>query len=114
MNTIIELNSLISLADEILNNSNPDEIVDKLEKYAESFNAWYAAYEKSLAANQPINSKLELEQLLIKHEKVAEISESLKDSIPEEISKLKHKGRGIMAYTDLLPKKISFTKPTKG
>jgi hypothetical protein len=110
----LALKELIVQADQILSSGQAPDIVNHLEKYADSFSEWYGAYQKSLEQNKPLNTKEELEMLLTRHEKVMELSESLKESIPDEMAKLKNKGKGIMAYTDTLPKKISFTKPRKG
>ena len=114
MNSAPDLNALIAMADHLLLSGQTAEAVEDLEKYAIAFNLWYDNYQTSTKQEKPLNSREELIQLLDRHEKVMEFSESLKSAIPEEMAKLRQKGKGIMAYTDTLPKKISFTKTRKG
>ncbi len=110
----IALNSLIDLADQIIIEKKNPEVITKIEEYALNFNDWFDQYQKSIDAGNAINTKQELELLLSKHEAVSAISDKLKAGIPDQMARLQTKAKGIMAYTDTLPKKISFTKTTKG
>lgn len=108
------VDALISQADELLAETSPEEALPKLEAYAADFDAWFERYQKSVDSGSPLADKSALEELLTRHEKVVDLTSRMQDTFPEEMKKLKQKGKGILAYTDTLPKKISFTKTRKG
>lgn len=109
-----DLAKLIELADETLAADNDENYVLKLENYARQFDQWFSAYEESVKDQRPLNTREELEELLSRHEKLVLLSQANHSTYADEMIKLKQRSKGIMAYTDTLPKKISFNKVKKG
>ena len=114
MSNNINIDEIIDLATLLLSEKNSEEFVQKLESYSQAFGDWFSAYQESAARGEPINTPEDLERLLEVHEKLVEESDKMHGTLPDEMAKLKLKGKGILAYTDTLPKKISFTKAKKG
>ncbi|MCO6431795.1 MAG: hypothetical protein J5J00_13130 [Deltaproteobacteria bacterium] len=111
----MDLQELIRLADEVLADTKAsDEGLERLENYCKSFDLWFAASEQLIRSKDPAIDSHQVNVLLTKHERIAELAQRLQDEIPGELRKLKQRGKGILAYTDLLPKKISYIKPREG
>lgn len=101
--------NLIQLADVIFEADIPlEEVLNRLDAYATLFDVWYAAHSDKLS------SDAEVALLEERHHKVIECAAELLKGTSAELAKLKLKGKGILAYTDTLPKKISFRRPRKG
>lgn len=106
---------LISRADALLSETvSGDEFISGLESYAIEFGEWFAANEQLIAAGSGSLDRDRLRELAEKHEAVLHKTELMQKSFPEAMKELRNRGRGIMAYTDLMPKKISLNKPQKG
>ena len=87
-----------------------DDRIEQLKIYTKDFDGWYALLleQGSTENSDDINHLLDLHNELIK---VA--TEWLKD-VGYALGAHKKKGKVIMAYADILPKKISRYKPKKG
>jgi len=98
---------LIELAEKILNTeSGPDTILEEFNAYTSALDVWLT---------QPRTEDPEIiKSLLENHDKVVKKALSLKDEASVELRKLKAKGKGILAYVDILPKRISFGTKKKG
>lgn len=111
----MELSDLILLADSALNPElTEDDFIIKLEEYTEAFDKWFTKNSHSLRTEAAKWDQQALDALVSKHEEIANKTQILQDRAPEDMRKLKRKGKGIMAYVDILPKSIGFTKVKKG
>jgi hypothetical protein len=112
----METNSVIELARRILDCVESDELVSLIEQYAKAFDEWYSSTCEGTDM-ATIKSKVgtdKLAELLNLHAEVMKRTGELKEDVSGDIRKLKKKGKGILAYTDTLPKRISVTRKRKG
>ncbi len=111
----MEVANLLQLADKVLEHSGHlDEVLPLLEDYSEAFDKWISQGEIQLQSYSKQDQQLVL-QLAEKHQQIIEYAQRVKDLTAEELKDLKHKGRGLMAYVDSLPKRITgFISDKKG
>lgn len=104
-----EITRLIRLADEVLAEGiAPDDLIERMEAYSQALEAW-------LGSGQDLSGREgAYPQLNEKHTLVLSRAESLRDLTSQELKDLKTRGRGIMAYIDTLPKRLSAFRMRKG
>ncbi|RMG42763.1 MAG: hypothetical protein D6719_05555 [Candidatus Dadabacteria bacterium] len=110
-----DISALIAQAEDLLDSSkcqNVEEVVEKLADYVESFSSLEKALMNSAAEFQQHTTLLR--ELESKHALVLSLAEELKDNTSKELRDLKVRGRGIMAYLDILPQRISVLGKRKG
>ena len=110
------IEELISLADGVLSKSDDSEVaLEKIEEYTEKFSSWYNEHFASLEEGDIQEDVISLlQQLNEQHGKVLALAEDLRESITDDRRELKRKGKGIMAYIDTLPKRLSLRRTRKG
>jgi hypothetical protein len=104
----MDIEMLISLADEVLAASEPALAAKRAAAYANSFAAW------EVSAQLASFPRETLEKLQDRHQKVVSLVESLAGQAAGDLRKLRQKGRGIRAYLNRNARSVSVIKPTKG
>jgi len=84
-----------------------------LGEYSTEFDAWYAKYKDELPHAKGTPWEASLKELKRKHDAVLSRSKESQGEIKAQLRKLKKRGKGILAYTDLLPKRVGTVKPRK-
>jgi|688.fasta_scaffold1022685_2 hypothetical protein len=89
--------------------------LDALDNYIESFTGWHAGW-KSRVSEHPSDKELKAvgAEVAKQHSEVLRLAGELKESISASLRSLKRKGKGLIAYSDTLPKRISTIRPRKG
>lgn len=88
---------------------NPEAQLTAIETYCEAF-----AKAEQAGSLADLEAGEEAEILSKLHEKVLMQAAVLLDDTARDMQHFKKKARGIMAYVDTMPKKISVTKSKKG
>lgn len=106
---------MLNLADSaLLPADSSRERLDAIEQYSLQFGKWYQGLqdpERELCAEQ---SGEQIQELLKKHERIImQVQEMQKDTSLDMV-RFQEMAKGIMAYVDLLPKRVSLTKTKKG
>lgn len=91
-----------------------DEQIDRIEKYFNLFSEWMDINEEVVDAHPESYSLDKLSELNDKHQAVIRFAKILKDQTKKDLIAQHARGKGIMTYTDFLPKKIRVTKQRKG
>ncbi len=92
----------------------PDEFLNKVAAYAESFEIWKLSHSQELSGSIPAANLPEFQSLAEAHAKIVDRVEELKSKTEFDLKHIKRKGKGIMAYTDTLPKRISISTKRRG
>ncbi|MEZ4754494.1 MAG: hypothetical protein R3A13_09345 [Bdellovibrionota bacterium] len=111
----LNLDDLLNLA--IKAASSTDEIdqqIDLIQSYFTAFTDWMENNEKSLDSASETLSVDKLNQLNNQHQAVLKKANKLKEQTKKDLIAQHAKGKGIMTYTDILPKRIRVTKQRKG
>lgn len=92
------------------------EALDKLEQYTERFDAWQKTWKRSGGGNVKFSGKdREIgERIARQHATVVELTEEMSRSLQDTIKDLRGWTKGIRAYMDHLPKRISTIRTQKG
>lgn len=101
-----QLIDLLRLADSVLSTSDSDERLKYLEAYTQAFDLWF----EHSGSEDPAR----LAELEERHVRILELAEGLRDSTNSELRAHHRRGKGILAYADVLPKSISRSKPRQG
>jgi len=110
-----EVLNLTSLAKQILENDNPvDSKISLMEEYTTRFDKWFENSQELFESGQLPTDPAILQELLRVHDVLMKKAEELKLGVVRDRMDLKKKSEGIMAYLDILPKKLSVTKMRKG
>ena len=112
-NTEINPAQLIALAKVALAAGDPETESLAIEGYCKLFDLWLKA-QGGVIAPVDQNSRPALQQLSDLHAEVLARAEVLLSSTSKGLQELKRKSKGIRAYLDILPKKISVTGSRKG
>jgi hypothetical protein len=98
-----------------LREGNP-EALDKLEEYTERFDSWQKTWKRSSAGKAKFSGKdREIgERIARQHATVVELTEEMSRSLQDTIKDLRGWTKGIRAYMDHLPKRISTIRSQKG
>lgn len=96
---------------------DPDEVVARVEQFAAAFQRWLDSCGPDDSQRQAALAKLErasLEQLMVVHREVLARAEVLQTDTSEALRLLKQRGKGILAYTGVLPSRVSIGRTRKG
>lgn len=110
----ISTEALSRLAEDALAASGSDDFADKLALYTESFSRWAAAHAALLAGAEKPQNEAQFRYLADVHAKLVASAEAARDQARKDIGEAHKRGKGIMAYTDILPKRISISGVKRG
>ncbi len=106
---LMEIEKLIELAEHTLEEGlEPPEKLARIESYFDAFELFAPRLKEEKFEEN------ELRILLAKHEAVMRMTSSFRDDTSKELRTLRKRGRGIIAYMDILPRKISMITNKKG
>ena len=106
-----DLSDLLNQLNNLLTEDfSPDEFVENLERYSNDFELWYSVHRQNVEAG----GLPEADELLLKHEELVVKAQLKLKEAGTALSQHRIKGKGIRAYTDSLPKRISFRRVKKG
>ncbi len=88
--------------------SNASDAVEYVEAYVEAFDTW-AELEELGPADQELGIRI-----ADQHATIMMLLESAKGEVAAALVDLREKGKGLRAYTDAFPRRISTMKPKKG
>lgn len=103
----MKVSDLLDLAEQVLDSTGePGRFVAVLEEYSDAFAQWMS--DSELESRGVIEAeKQPLLELAEKHGQIIESAQRIKDLTGEEVKNLKQKSRGLMAYVDGLPKRMT-------
>ena len=111
----MNVGELLSLTEKVLALPEGDDQVAAIEGYVDAFGGWFGENESLLSqAGRGGLDQQQLEKLAASHAEVMARVQSLLLGASDKMAALHRKARVIMAYTDILPKKISFSGTRKG
>jgi hypothetical protein len=108
---------LIRLAEAALvEGESPATITARIVAYSDAFDRWYSDAGAFIAAGDSISlGGVELVRTLNdRHGAVVELTRELMGRTEADTRGLRKKGKGMLAYTDLLPKQVSTKKLPPG
>lgn len=108
----METVELLELAEKALALPEGDEQLEVIEDYVERFGLWFEE-NRDRFEEDGFNRDV-LEKLLSSHTEVMSKVQVLMTSTSDKLTALHRKARAILAYTDVLPKKISVSRSRKG
>jgi hypothetical protein len=94
--------------------STVDELIDRVEGYAEDFSVWFEAHKEYFLEKEASGLEPQMKELLELHKRVLFVAEKLLTDTSQERKALKKRGKGIMAYLDVLPRRVSITGKREG
>ena len=102
---------LIFCAEMLIKSPEPlSQKIEQIERYSKDFDVWYATFEEQVSKEDaPL-----VEKLLVLHNELISTAEVWLHEAGKEIGKQKQKSKVIMAYADVLPKRVSRRWPKKG
>ena len=104
---------LLALADQVFEaSSGVDQEIERIEKYCRAFREWHAYAQQNQTGAEPLPE--EIERLQERHTAVLERLERLRLDLSKEMGGFHKRAKGIMAYTDVLPKRVSVAKGRTG
>ena len=110
-----DLDKLIQTAKEACASEGEiDEQIDRVEKYFTAFADWMDVNQEVVEAHPETYSMDKLKDLNNRHQSVVRFASDLKAKAKKDLIAQHARGKGIMTYTDFLPKKIRVTKERKG
>jgi hypothetical protein len=104
--------TLLELAEKTLALPEGDEQLEAVEDYVERFGRWFEENRERFDGEG--FDRGTLERLVASHAEVMSKVQVLLESTSDKLTVLHRKARAIMAYTDILPKKISVSGSRKG
>ncbi|MCB0333183.1 MAG: hypothetical protein KDD55_06760 [Bdellovibrionales bacterium] len=112
------LDHLLRLAERALEDGlSIDECITSIEAYSQAFHPWYEEHKDAFDEDAPGNMSFErssLERLLKLHTAVLAKAESLQKGTTQDMVALRGRRKGMMAYIDTLPKRLSTRRTRKG
>lgn len=103
------LRELIQQADDLLGEGLPRaEFLSNLELYVAGFDGFLSELE--VQDEDPIL----LQELALKHDAVLKLAKKHQNSVLGELKSLKTRGKGLLAYINKLPSRVSMTRLKKG
>lgn len=105
----MKLEEVIGLADRALSCDDQEQLVEQIQLYVDAFADWFDHNQDRISSADPA-----IEALQSKHAAVLARASALRGTFASEMRKVKVRGKGILAYTDIVPKRISSTKPRQG
>lgn len=92
-----------------------DQQLDIIEIYAEKFSQWFESDgERITAVANAGEEQPEIDQLLADHTAISDYARQLLEKTSLEQRDARRKGKGVLAYLDILPKRLSVTRARKG
>ena len=91
-----------------------DQLIDRVEGYAEDFSVWFEEHQEYFLEKDPHTLEPKMKALLELHKQVLFIAERLLTDTSQERRELKRRGKGIMAYLDVFPRRVSITGKREG
>lgn len=102
----------------VLLSPNAAELPQLLERYTEAFSKWYEAAGLNPQGSPGItiaeNPTQILESVQATHDAVLRHASEAKALTAADLKSVRSKGKGILAYVDTLPKRVSLINPRKG
>ncbi len=94
-----------------LESSSPESL-DGLERYCDAFAAWQASWKKRPDGTVGLSAKdADLgRRIVAQHATVLRLTEEMRAEVDRSLKSLRVRGKGLRAYTDHLPKRISTMK----
>lgn len=103
---------LIELADAILDcEITSPELLELMERYGAAVELWLQSPEFGAAEAA---DAAQLQTLGDRHGRVLELARTLSEKSSADLRSFRTRARGLLTYTDILPKVVSTRKPTKG
>jgi hypothetical protein len=102
--------ALLALAEEALTPcDNLDTATERIVAYTEAFDRWYSLAKPyfDVGDEEPLGGLELLKKLEARHGEVIALAEAAMDRTEADAKGLRRKGKGMVAYTDNLPKRIS-------
>ena len=109
--------SIIRQGEELvaLLSDNDSASLEKLDAFIEAFSVWEKDW-ASRVASTPKDKELAAigREVAVLHGEVLRLAGLMKESIGTSLRSLRKKGKGLIAYADHLPKRISTIRTRKG
>ncbi len=119
MSSRVGIGDLIELAEIALaEGADIDELISHIEAYSAAFHPWYEehkeTFEQGTESSGPVVDRDDLERLLKLHTEVLGKAELLQQGTSNDLMALRGRRKGMMAYIDILPKRLSTRRTRKG
>jgi len=108
---------LIKLAEAALvDGESASTITERIVAYSDAFDRWYSAAAPFIEAGDaaPLGGAETVRTLNARHGAVVALTRKLMARTESDTRGLRKKGKGMLAYTDLLPKQVSTKKLPPG
>ncbi len=105
----MKLTELLLLGEKVLRSEPNKEDLAIFDEYASGFQSWFDSRDKD--SNE---KKEELEKLSRLHVEIMDRAQALKLATAKELQMTRKKAQGLIAYIDVLPKKVSMKRVLKG
>lgn len=113
--SLLETDALIRLANAALEEGlSENQLESRLVEYANNFDAWFQSNQQALNGAATADQKAQFGQLGLLHVAIMDRALTLKKKAALDLRNLRKLGKGIMAYTDQLPKSVSIHGTRKG
>jgi hypothetical protein len=96
-----------------LTSASPEAIA-LLDQYTEAFEKWQKSWARSSSSELSSVDRSLLERVAKQHAKIIELAEQMLTSVEHSLKDLKGWSKGIRAYVDHMPKRVSTMKARKG
>lgn len=91
------------------------EALDMLEEYTASFDAWQKTWSQGHGRTHFSTKERELaKRIALQHTSVLELTEKMYRSVQDSLKGLRGRSKGIRAYLDQFPSKISTIRTRRG
>jgi len=111
----METGDLLQLARRVLSLPEGDDQLGALEEYVEALEGWLKEHDHELRIKKnDICNAAEVEDLVKSHAEVMCSVQALLTNTSDKLGELRRRAKAIMAYVDVLPKKISMSGTRKG
>jgi hypothetical protein len=90
--------------------------LDELERYCDLFAKWENGWKRGRDGAVALSAKdIELgRRIVAQHATVIKLTEEMRASVDRSLKSLRVRGKGLRAYTDHLPKRISTIRTRRG
>lgn len=95
-----------------LRESSPDAI-DLIDQYTDAFEAWRASWPRSGTKLSSTDKEMG-ERIAAQHDSILKLTEEMLRSVEQSLKELRGWSKGIRAYMDHFPKKVSTVRTRKG
>jgi hypothetical protein len=95
--------------------SSAPEALDLLERYTLAFDKWQVRWQKKGSLSDlPAKDRDIIRRVANQHSAIVELTEEMLGSVERSLKELKGWSKGIRAYVDHLPKRVSTIKTRRG